>query len=236
MKLGDYTFLFNPKYNTYSGKTQFKTFLWNGLFKVMKVPSHSNYILRKTGTHETQCIHRMRLRKFNPHEKVSDFQVDESQFFNDSAVIDEPELFFEWNTSGNTNSRSSIFRTRGIWPQKLWRNHHSPRTWDHPVTKKRQFCAHDALNSGVTTPPCNEPPAQYFRRATTRTSALPSRGRKPRYLNFWSHSFRIEPHFLRCPTWSNTTIDWASSNSWTNHNSTLLSLESTQRLAFTRTA
>ena len=93
MKLGDYTFLFNPKYNTYSGKTQFKTFLWNGLFKVMKVPSHSNYILRKTGTHETQCIHRMRLRKFNPHEKVSDFQVDESQFFNDSAVIDEPELF-----------------------------------------------------------------------------------------------------------------------------------------------
>ena len=32
----------------------------------MKVLSDSNYIIRKVGTHKTQCVHRMRLRLFKP--------------------------------------------------------------------------------------------------------------------------------------------------------------------------
>ena len=59
----------------------------------MKVLPQSNYIVRKTGTHKTECVHRMRLHKFIPYENVPDNQVDESQFYTAPNVIDELELF-----------------------------------------------------------------------------------------------------------------------------------------------
>ena len=53
LNIGDYTFLFNYKYSTQLNKTQFTIFIRKGLHKVLKVPSLSKYIVRKTGTHKT---------------------------------------------------------------------------------------------------------------------------------------------------------------------------------------
>ena len=92
LKLGDYVLFFNPKYHTQSGKTQFKTFLWKGSYKDTRTLTHSNYIICKTGTQKTQCVHRMRLRRFIPHENVPDIQVDQQQFYQDPDTIDKPDL------------------------------------------------------------------------------------------------------------------------------------------------
>ena len=108
LKVGKQRFLLNHKYNTQSDKTQFKTFSWNGPYKVMKVLSHSSYIVRETGTHKIQCVHRMRLCIFIPHENVPDIPVDESQFYTDSDVIDELELF---GTEATTQPAAVSFGT-----------------------------------------------------------------------------------------------------------------------------
>ena len=41
----------------------------------MKVLSDSNYIIRKVGTHKTQCVHRMRLRLFKAEFPIDDINV-----------------------------------------------------------------------------------------------------------------------------------------------------------------
>ena len=61
----------------------------------MKKLSHSVYIVQKTVSHKAQCVHRLCLRNFIPHESISDIQVDESQLHTDPDVIDEPEIFHE---------------------------------------------------------------------------------------------------------------------------------------------
>ena len=81
LKVGNYTFLFNPKYNIQLIKTQFKTIVRNSPYKFLKVFSHSKSIVRKTGTYKTQYIHRLRLRCFIPHENVPGCRVDEYQSF-----------------------------------------------------------------------------------------------------------------------------------------------------------
>ena len=70
LKVNDLVFLLDPKYDSQGCKEEFKTFHWKGLFKVMKVLSDSNYIIRKVGTFKTQCVHRIRLKIFKPEFPV----------------------------------------------------------------------------------------------------------------------------------------------------------------------
>ena len=75
LKVNDFVFLLDPKYDSQKRKEDFKSFIWKQPYKVMKVLSDSNYIIRKVGTHKTQCVHRMRLRHFKPEFNIDDIIV-----------------------------------------------------------------------------------------------------------------------------------------------------------------
>ena len=84
LEVGDYTFLPNPNYNTQSDKTQFKTFLWNDPYKVMKVLSYPNYMVHKNGTHKTQCVS---AKSF--HTRITRIIQWMNQFYSKPDVIEE---------------------------------------------------------------------------------------------------------------------------------------------------
>ena len=80
LKVNDFVFLLHLRYDSQRCKEVFKTFHWKGPYKVLKVLSDSNYIIRKVGTHKTQCVHRMRLRLFKPEFPSNDISVSK-QFY-----------------------------------------------------------------------------------------------------------------------------------------------------------
>ena len=73
--------------------------VWLPPYRVERVLTHSNYIIRKVGTNFTQCIHRIRLRSYEPHEPPEDLpNVDPERFVPDPVLgkyRQEPELFDE---------------------------------------------------------------------------------------------------------------------------------------------
>ena len=78
LKVNDFTFLLNKRLSEQSEKIPFKEFKWEGPYKVVKVLSNSNYIIRKIGTLRTQCVHRMRLRPFTPNAPIEDITDNSS--------------------------------------------------------------------------------------------------------------------------------------------------------------
>ena len=86
-------FLLNPKISTQSEKIPFNSFKWEGPYKVVKVLTQSNYIIRKVGTFKTQCVHRMRLRPFVPHDKIEDVTDDVNRHYSDPDAIDDQSIF-----------------------------------------------------------------------------------------------------------------------------------------------
>ena len=58
----------------------------------MKVLSDSNYIIRKIGTHKTQCVHRMRLRLFKPKFPIDDIRVSK-QIYPDNGRVEDTDKF-----------------------------------------------------------------------------------------------------------------------------------------------
>ena len=59
LNVKEFAFLLNPKVTTQSDKIAFNHFKWEGPFKVVKVLTSFNYIIRKVSTLRTQCVHRM---------------------------------------------------------------------------------------------------------------------------------------------------------------------------------
>jgi hypothetical protein len=70
---------------------------WIPLFRVETVLTNMNYIVRKTGTNYTQCVHRIRLRPIVPQFPVEDLEViDTDKFLTDPVlqqIQSEPEIF-----------------------------------------------------------------------------------------------------------------------------------------------
>ena len=70
---------------------------WIPLYRVEKLLTIANYIVRKTNTNYTQCIHRMRLRPVKPQCQVEDLEhVDPENFEADPTIPEEerePQLF-----------------------------------------------------------------------------------------------------------------------------------------------
>ena len=93
LKVNDFVFLLNPKIGQQSEKIPFISFKWEGPYKVIKVLSQSNYIIRKIGTFPTQCVHRMRLRPFVPHDPIEDIHDDASRHYSDPDAIDDQSIF-----------------------------------------------------------------------------------------------------------------------------------------------
>ena len=93
LKVNDFVFLLNPKIGQQSEKIPFNSFKWERPYKVVKVQSQSNYIIRKVGTFRTQCVHRMRLRPFVPHDPIEDIHDDASRHYSDPDAIDDQSIF-----------------------------------------------------------------------------------------------------------------------------------------------
>ena len=58
----------------------------------MKVLSDSNYIIRKVGTHNTQCVERMRLRFFKPELSIDDIRLSK-QIYPDNERDEDTDIF-----------------------------------------------------------------------------------------------------------------------------------------------
>ena len=93
LKVNDFVFLLNPKISTQSEKIPFNSFKWEGPYKVVKILTQSNYIVRKVGTFRTQCVHRMRLRPFVPHDPIKDIHDDAARHHCDPDAIDDQSTF-----------------------------------------------------------------------------------------------------------------------------------------------
>ena len=97
LKRKSYCLLLNPKMVTQSDALHKSSAKWIPLYQVEKVLTYSNYIVRKVGTHFTQCVHRIRLRPIEPQYEVEDVdEVRENLFTEDPSIPEgksEPHAF-----------------------------------------------------------------------------------------------------------------------------------------------
>ena len=95
-----YCLLLNPKITSQQQTITKTVQVWLPLYRVEKVLTDSNYIIRKTGTHFTQCVHRIRLRPIKRPDNLDDLAtIDPAEFKADPSRRDtkkEPELFDEY--------------------------------------------------------------------------------------------------------------------------------------------
>ena len=97
LDLHSYCLILEPKSVTQNDPLSKGKLKWLPLYRVEKVLTNSNYIVRKVGTNETQCLHRMRLRPCQPQFDVEDLpDINEQNFAPDASLTNEntePELF-----------------------------------------------------------------------------------------------------------------------------------------------
>ena len=97
LKLNDYCVMLSPKLSNEHEKISNLQCKWNGLYRIEKVLSRSNYVVRKVNTNHTQIVHRVRLKPIIPQYEVEDLtNIDSKQFIPDPLVAEalrEPKLF-----------------------------------------------------------------------------------------------------------------------------------------------
>ena len=93
LKINDFVFLLNPKFNSLSCKEDFEYFHWRGPYKIMKVLSDSNYVIRRVSTHQTRCVHRMRIRRFKPSYQINDPEVMNNWLYPDNEGDEDSNIF-----------------------------------------------------------------------------------------------------------------------------------------------
>ena len=97
LKLHSYCLLLNPKLTTQNMTAGRHRKKWIPLFRVAKVLTNMNYIVRKVGTNYTQCVHRIRLREIVPQYEFQDLEViDHNEFRPHKEYLEhtrEPETF-----------------------------------------------------------------------------------------------------------------------------------------------
>ena len=60
--------------------------VWLSLYKIEKVLTKSNYLIRKIGTPYTQCVHPIRLRPITPNYEVEDINITPQDFKPDPSL------------------------------------------------------------------------------------------------------------------------------------------------------
>ena len=99
LKVESFCLLLNPLLTTQSDFVSKSIQVWIPLYRVEKVLTNSNYIIRKVGTNYTQCVHRIRLRLVDPQHQPDDVDaVDPTKFQTDPSLgkyRSEPGLFDE---------------------------------------------------------------------------------------------------------------------------------------------
>ena len=95
LALHSYCVLLNPKLITPSDSLTKSLFKWLPLYRVEKVITNCNYIVRKVNTNNTQCAHRVMLRPIQPKYHFHDLdEIGESNFIADPITqrISEPSI------------------------------------------------------------------------------------------------------------------------------------------------
>ena len=90
--------LLNPSLLTQSDFAAKSCTIWLSLYKIEKVLTKSNCLIRKIGTPYTQCVHRIRLRPITPNYDVEDINVTMQAFKPDPSLgkyRSEHEIFDE---------------------------------------------------------------------------------------------------------------------------------------------
>ena len=74
--LTEHTFclLLNPRLTEQSASSPKIIQKWLALYRVERVLTAANYLIRKTGTNYTQIVHRIRLRPIKPQYQVTDIE------------------------------------------------------------------------------------------------------------------------------------------------------------------
>ena len=99
LNLHAFCLLLNPKLTTQSEFGSHSKQVWIPLYRVEKVLTNSNYLIRKVGTIYTQCVLRIRLKPIVPQQAPDDLEnLDPTTFMTDPSLgkyRGEPELFDE---------------------------------------------------------------------------------------------------------------------------------------------
>ena len=100
LALLSFCLLLNPLLTNQSDNRNKSLQVWLPLYRVEKVLTNSNYIIRKVGTNHTQCVHRIRLRSIQPQHQPEDVDpIDTTQFVVDPSLSkyrSEPGLFDDY--------------------------------------------------------------------------------------------------------------------------------------------
>ena len=81
-----YCLLLNPSLLTQSDFAAKSTTIWLSLYRVEKILTKFNYLIRKVDTPYTQCVHRIRLRPITPNYQVEDIQSTMDDFRPDPSL------------------------------------------------------------------------------------------------------------------------------------------------------
>ena len=125
LKLHDYCMLLSPKLSKEHEKISNLECKWTALFRIEKVLTRSNYLIRRVNTNNTQIVHRVRLKPIKPQYKFQDLQnIDEKLFKADPMIAEalrEPNLFDhaleELTFSYDKNRRAKVYSKIATEPE-----------------------------------------------------------------------------------------------------------------------
>ena len=99
LALLSYCLLLNPKLMTQSDFANKSLPIWLRLYRIEKILTNCNYVIRKVGTNYTQCVHRIRLRPVTPQGRIDDLTIINFENFQRDPSLShhrgEPTLFDE---------------------------------------------------------------------------------------------------------------------------------------------
>ena len=122
---GAFAVLLNTKYTTQSEKTKVESIYRISPYRTTKIPSSSNYTIRRLGTCNTQSVHRMRLMDIEPQVKIAEVSTDDTQKNPDALATEEgARIFWHVRTPNAARPRSPksqstphfSIRNRRRWP------------------------------------------------------------------------------------------------------------------------
>ena len=96
----DYCFILQPIADHQGSKIPFREYRWTGPYIVERVLPNENYIVRKPNSNKTQTLHRIRLRKYEPHTVLQDIRPEGNLQPDDEIIIPQDDLYvITWETN-----------------------------------------------------------------------------------------------------------------------------------------
>ena len=74
-------------------KIPFRDYRWIGPYRIEKILSNDNYIVRRLNTKKTQMLHRIRLKKFSPNTPSEDKYSKKKLQPDDERIIPQDDLY-----------------------------------------------------------------------------------------------------------------------------------------------